>query len=95
MNYISDLNFTGVFSVKQEVWSVSEDKYQNTPRVKTILLKAVCWTLMTFCSRSVSDIDNSLCMKPEYILVGDFKTEKKKKKETKRIQVSREIIFRL
>lgn len=75
--YLGDFDFSDVFSVKQKARSVSKDKYQNASRVKAILLKAVCWTLVTFCSRSVSDIDNYLFMKSEYIFVGDFKTNKK------------------
>lgn len=63
--HIDGFNFSDVFTVKEKVGSISEDKYQNTSRVKVILLKAVCWTWITFCSGSVSDIDNSLCMKFE------------------------------
>lgn len=72
--YIGGFNFCDVFTAKEKVWSISEDKYQNTPRVRVILLKAVSWTWITFCSGSVSDIDKSLCMKSEYIFFDDFKT---------------------
>lgn len=70
-----------MFTVKEKVWLLSEDKYQNTPRIRVILLKVACWTWITFCSASVSDIDNSLCMKSEYIFFDDFKKTKQKIQE--------------
>lgn len=42
--FTGGFNFSDVFTAKEKVWSISEDKYQNTPRVRVILLKAVCWT---------------------------------------------------